>query len=111
MAHGLYGKLSPAAGAWEKLTTSAVPAGKIRTVTVEASNNTATPTQIWIAYSTAAAGGDIDPEDIKTPGRTLEANKEYGRSHQMLAAGENVWVKSSEAGIGFDVRGVEGSDQ
>lgn len=109
MAHGLYGKRSPVAGTWEKLTTSEVPAGKIRTVSVEASNPTGAAAQIWIAYSTAAASADIDPEDIKTPGRTLAANAEYGRSHQLLSEGENVWVKSSVNGVGFDVRGVEGS--
>jgi hypothetical protein len=108
MPHGLYGKASPAANAWTKLTTSAVPANKIRTVNVEYCNPTEAPAIVTVAYSTALAEADIATADIKVPGKQIDANKEYARTNQLMAEGEHVWVRSSLAGLAFDVRGVEG---
>lgn len=108
MSHGLYGKASPNANTWTKLTTSAVPANKIRTVSVGYCNPTISQAVVSIAYSPALVEADIGAADIKVPGKPCDPSKEYERTNQLLAEGEHVWIKSSIAGLAFDVRGVEG---
>lgn len=107
--NGLYGKVSPAAGVLTKASDSATPAGKTRTVTIGACNTTDYPAQIWIAFSTAANANAVALADWKSSGSPLDPHREYERTHQVLADGENVFVKSDIAGVVFDVRGYEGN--
>ena len=109
MANGLYGKVTPNANEVTKLTDAATPNGKIRAVVIGACNRTGNAARISIAYSTAAVVGDVQNVDWKAVNRPLEANAEYERTHQLLHAGEHVYVKSDIAGINFDVRGYEGN--
>jgi hypothetical protein len=110
MANGLYGKASPLAGVWAKITDTAVPNGKVRTVNVAACNSSGISASIWIAYSSALADADIEAADMKASGRSIKANAEHERTNQVLAAGEHVWVKASIDGVAFDVRGFEGKE-
>lgn len=107
--NGLYGSAVPPAGEWAKATDTATPAGKIRTVTVGVCNTTDYPERIYIAFSTAATGSGVQLKDWKTPGITLNPRGEYERTHQVVGAGENVFVKSDNGGVAFDVRGYEGT--
>lgn len=107
--NGLYGKVSPDAGVLTKATDTATPTGKIRTVTVGVGNTTDYPARIHIAFSTAATAAGVALRDWKTPGIALAGTSEYERTHQILSAGENVFVKSDKAGVVFDVRGYEGT--
>jgi hypothetical protein len=108
MANGLYGKVSPPAGETTKATDTATPAGKTRAVVIGACNTTDQNAKISIAYSTAADAASVPALDWKALNTTLGPHGEYERTHQLLAPGENVFVKSDIAGINFDVRGYEG---
>ncbi len=107
--NGLYGKVAPDAGILTKATDAATPANKVRTVSIGACNTTDYPARIYIAVSTAATAASVALKDWKVSGITLNPSAEYERTHQVLAAGENVFVKSDKAGVVFDVRGFEGN--
>jgi hypothetical protein len=108
MANGLYGQLSPAAGVLTKATTSAVPAGKTRSVILGVCNTSEESTaKIYIAVTDAPTAAAVPAASYKSSGRKLGPGDEYERS-VLLGVGENVWFKSDKAGVTFDVRGFEG---
>lgn len=108
MSNGLYGQVVPVAGILTKVTTSAVPVGKTRSVIVGVCNTSEEATaKIYIAVSSAAVAANVPAAAYKTSGRKLGPGDEYERS-VLLGEGENVWFRSDKAGVTFDVRGFEG---
>lgn len=108
MPTGLYGKASPPADTVIKLTDTAVATGKRLVATIAACNTTDYVAEISWAASTAATAAGVLSTEWKASGSPLKAHGEYERTHQILVEGENVFVKSSIAGVNFDVRGYEG---
>lgn len=109
MANGLYGSVVPAANTLTKLTDTAVPAGKIRTVSIGACSTGGVSAKIWIAYSTATDASGVPANKWKSANVPLADGADYERTHQILGPSEHVYVKANVEGVHFDCRGYEGS--
>lgn len=108
MASGFLGKSNPAASTWTNIYT--VPTSKVASITINASNQSATIAVVDIVISTASSSGSIVASEYIEYGVSLTSIGETLERTGLVTDATNgkyVWVRSSTANVAFQVYGYE----
>lgn len=108
MASGFLGKSNPAAATWTNIYT--VPSGKLASITINASQQGATSSNIDIVISTSSTSGGIAASEyieFATPLASFGSSLERTGLVTDDTNGKYVWVRSSSATVAFQVYGYE----